>query len=102
MPDGVRQGEDIAAVHLAVALVAGREVQQGEGVARPLRLRGQSRGADHGHDAVVENDPVRLLRERSRESVSARPQELNDRGWTWSFPLQEVQLSPGRWRSSTL
>lgn len=77
VPDGVRQRQDVAAVHLAVALVAGGEVQQGEGVARPLRLRGQSRGANHGHDAVVEDDPVRLLRERGGESVSAEPREFN-------------------------
>lgn len=91
MPDGVRQREDIAAVHLAVALMAGREVQQSEGVARPLRLRGQRRGADHGDDAVVEDDPVRLLWGRSGESVSAKPHEFTAVAGPAGFSLQEVQ-----------
>lgn len=56
MPDGVRQRQHVAAVHLAVALVAGGEVQQGEGAACPLCLRRQSGRTDHSHDAVVEND----------------------------------------------
>lgn len=67
MPHGVRQREHVAAVHFAVALVAGGEVQQGKGVTCPLRLRRQCWRADHRNDAVVENDPVRLLEEEENK-----------------------------------
>lgn len=99
MPDGMRQRKHVAAVHLAVALVAGCEIQQGEGVARPLRFRGQSRRTDHRHDAVVENDPVRLLEgeeEMRRESVSTTLHTFSEGGRNTSFCLQGVLLSPGR------
>ncbi len=64
MPDGMGQRQNVAAVHLRVRAMTGREVQQLERVTDPLRLRAQNRTADHTHDTVVKHDPVRLLTER--------------------------------------
>ncbi len=66
MPDGVGQRQNVAAVHLWVRAVTGREVQQLERVTDPRRLRTQDRTADHTHDTVMKHDPVRLLTERQR------------------------------------
>lgn len=65
MPDSVRQRKHVTAVHFTVTLVAGCEVQQGEGIPCPLRLRRQGRGTDYRHNAVMENNPVGFLTEES-------------------------------------
>ena len=69
MPHSVGQGQHVAAVHLRVGLVAGCEVQQLEGVAHPLRLSRQGRGADHADQTVVEHDPVGLLETHTRTAL---------------------------------
>lgn len=66
MPDSVRQCQHVTAVHFTVTLVAGCEVQQGEGITCPLRLRCQGRRTNYRHNAVMENDPVGFLTEESR------------------------------------
>lgn len=105
MPDGVRQRQHVTAVHLAVTLVAGCEVQQGEGVTCPLHLGRQGWRANHGHDAVVENDPVGLLTEENRSGLREQTGEfirVKSSVILWMPYLQVVQWSQAQWHSSKL
>lgn len=93
VPDGVSQCQNVAAVHLWVRLVTGGEVQQLEGVTDPLRLRTQNRTADHAHDTVVKDDPVRLLSKREMENKRKLP-SLEE--WYWVQSLKHMCHSKAR------
>lgn len=61
MPDSMRQSQSVATAHLGVRLVTRCEVKQLERVTNPLCLWRQAGTVDNAHNAIMENNPVRLL-----------------------------------------
>lgn len=67
MPDCMCQSQSVATTHLGVRLVTCCEVKQLEWVTNPLCLWCQTGAVDDIHNAIMEYNPVRLLRKKQKK-----------------------------------